>query len=110
MRRKSRRQGRRRRIRHPDLIGFAEALPPSEEDSDSECDGAKPSPIAQPESDFTASLAAEDGFFSRLERISLELDGLMRVVRQGVDSLAAEAGNASVTFGILAFYLEDWDM
>jgi gamma-tubulin complex component 5 len=109
MRHGHRRLGRSRRARKPDFIGFAEALPPSEEDSESESDDVVGEPSAIAQSGVTVSLA-EDGFFPRLERISLELDALMRFVRRGVDSLAAGAGDASATFGILAFYLEDWDM
>lgn len=52
----------------------------------------------------------EDSFLSRLGRISQDLDGLIRFVRRGIESLAAGTGDASVTFGVLAFALENWDL
>jgi gamma-tubulin complex component 5 len=111
MRHRHRRKGRRGRARKPDVIGFAESLPHPEVDSDSgdsdydDDGGAEPSVL---DSSFVS--LGEDNFFGRLERMSLELDGLVRFVRRGVDSLAAGTGDASVTFGILAFCLEDWEL
>lgn len=102
-----RREGRSVRSWKPDVIGFAVTLPPSEEEWDSESDEedfAEPLAI----SSYNSFPLAEEDFFGRLEHIGLELDGLVRSVRRGVNSLAAGTGDASVTFGILAFYLEDW--
>ena len=109
MRRQHRRKGRRGCARKPDVIGFAEALLPSEDDdSDSDSDdydgGVGPSAL-----DDSFISFHEDNFSSRLERIGQELDDLVRLVRRSVDRLAAGGGDASVTFGILAFCLEDWE-
>ena len=51
----------------------------------------------------------EDGFLARLDKMSSELDALVRFVRRGVESLAAGTGEAAPAFGIFAFALEDWD-
>ncbi|KAF9498676.1 hypothetical protein BDN71DRAFT_1443067 [Pleurotus eryngii] len=51
----------------------------------------------------------DDNFLSRVEAMSNELNGLVRFVRRGVESLAGGVGEAAPTFGVLAFTLEDWD-
>jgi gamma-tubulin complex component 5 len=45
-----------------------------------------------------------------LDKLSKELDELVRYVRRAVESLGSAADEASSTFGILAFALEDWDL
>lgn len=102
-----RRKGHKRRAQRPDIIGFAESLPPPDsEDTDSDDDdGAEPSAL---NSSFV-SLPGDD-FFGRLERMRLELGDLVRFVRRSVDSLAAGTGDASAAFRILAFSLEDWEL
>ena len=37
-----------------------------------------------------------------------ELDGLVRFLRKGIEGLAGGTGEATPTFGVLAFALEDW--
>jgi len=70
--------------------------------------------IFPPESSFSyveslnTSFGEED-FFKRIDRMSRELDGLVRFVRRGVESLSRGNGDVALTFGILAFNLEDWD-
>ncbi len=51
----------------------------------------------------------EDEFVVRLDRMSREVDSLVRFVRRGVESLAAGSGEAAALFGMFAFTLEDWD-
>ncbi|KAJ7506637.1 Spc98 family-domain-containing protein [Mycena galericulata] len=50
----------------------------------------------------------EDGY-SRIDKMSSELDGLVRFVRRGVESLAGGTGDAAASFSVLSFALEDWD-
>ncbi|KAI0797115.1 Spc98 family-domain-containing protein [Abortiporus biennis] len=58
----------------------------------------------------TSSISfAEEGFSERLDKMSSELDGLVRFIRRGVESLAAGTSEAASAFGIFAFALEDWD-
>ncbi|EAU84459.2 hypothetical protein CC1G_01455 [Coprinopsis cinerea okayama7 len=53
----------------------------------------------------------DDGdFFGRIEKISREVDGLVRFIRRGVESLAGGTTEAAPAFGVLAFALEDWDL
>ena len=52
----------------------------------------------------------EENFFVRAERMSSELDGLVRFLRRGIESLAGGTGEAAPAFGVLAFALEDWDI
>jgi gamma-tubulin complex component 5 len=61
---------------------------------------------------MAASFASsvEEGFFGRVDKMSTELDGLVRFVRRGVESLSGRAGDAAPAFGVLAFALEDWDL
>ena len=58
--------------------------------------------------DTTISFAEEDAF-TRVEKMSGELDGLVRFIRRGVESLGSKGGPESSTFGVLSFALEDWD-
>jgi gamma-tubulin complex component 5 len=52
---------------------------------------------------------ADDSFLDRIDKMSSELDGLIRFIRRGTESLAGGAGEAAPAFGVLAFALEDWD-
>jgi len=58
--------------------------------------------------DTTISFAEEDAF-TRVEKMSSELDGLIRFIRRGVENLGSKGGPESSTFGVLSFALEDWD-
>ena len=58
--------------------------------------------------DATISFAEEDAF-RRVEKMSSELDGLIRFIRRGVENLEGKGGPESSTFGVLSFALEDWD-
>lgn len=53
---------------------------------------------------------AEESFTVKIDRVSDELDGLVRYVRKAVDVLAGGSNETSATFGVLAFMLEEWDM
>ena len=58
--------------------------------------------------DTTISFAEEDAF-TRVDKMSRELDGLVRFIRRGVENLGGKGGPESSTFGVLSFALEDWD-
>lgn len=58
--------------------------------------------------DTTISFAEEDAF-TRAEKMSSELDTLIRFIRRGVENLGSKGDTESSTFGILSFSLEDWD-
>ncbi|KAI0092411.1 Spc98 family-domain-containing protein [Irpex rosettiformis] len=98
------------------IIGFSQslsAIPPS---SDSESDSGEDDGDQDYSnvSSFSAQHASEsyvdeDNFVVRLDKMSSELDALVRFVRRGVESLAAGSGEAASSFGIFAFALEDWD-
>ncbi|KAJ7827542.1 hypothetical protein B0H14DRAFT_3720657 [Mycena olivaceomarginata] len=47
---------------------------------------------------------------SRIDRMATELDGLVRFIRRGVESLAGGTGDAASSFSVLSFSLEDWDL
>jgi gamma-tubulin complex component 5 len=53
--------------------------------------------------------SADGGFLDRVDKMTSELDGLVRFVRRGTESLAGGTGDAAPTFGVLAFALDDWD-
>ncbi|TFK94263.1 hypothetical protein K466DRAFT_593763 [Polyporus arcularius HHB13444] len=111
-------RSRRLRKQRRDVIGFAQApslLQDSESSSDEE--GLDEESLAgrsgrEPSFSLVASTTAsfmEDGFLARLDKMSGELDALVRFVRRGVESLAAGTGEAAPAFGVFAFALEDWD-
>ncbi|KAF8528848.1 Spc98 family-domain-containing protein [Hysterangium stoloniferum] len=105
------RRHRRRRALKPDIIAFTEQLPPSDMSDSTDTEDSEES-VGEVAGTFeNCSISnSEDSFMSRLSHISQELDGLVRFVRRGIESLAAGTGDASTTFGILAFDLESWDL
>ncbi|KAI0660705.1 Spc98 family-domain-containing protein [Cubamyces menziesii] len=119
--RRSRHRSRRLRRQRRDVIGFAQApslLHPSDDsasESDEDEEGLDEASLAgrsgREPSFFSTTTAsfAEDGFMERLDKMSSELDALVRFVRRGVESLAAGTGEAAPAFGMFAFALEDWD-
>ena len=92
------------------VIGFSQSfrsLVSLDSDSDeAEDDGDSPS-FSLGATSMTSG--EDDNFLSRVEAMSNELNGLVRFVRRGVESLAGGVGEAAPTFGVLAFTLEDWD-
>ncbi|KAL0950084.1 hypothetical protein HGRIS_010085 [Hohenbuehelia grisea] len=109
-----RHRSRRQRRQSRNVIGFE--LPPREtlESSDSEeSDHGSENPMAAPETTFSmagsSAMSSEDDFHGRFEKMSADLDDLVRFIRRGVESLAGGIGEAAPSFGIFAFTLEDWD-
>jgi len=108
-------RSRRQRRQRKDVIGFSVSLPTdTEDDSDSDADTdaqvheAEGRSVLEPSFSIAPSYAEED-FSTRLEKLSGELDGLVRYIRRGAESLARGTSDAASAFGVLAFMLEDWD-
>ena len=112
----TRHRSRRLRAQRRNVIGFADASAPSllpSDSSDSDDDGADGGASATSFS-FGASFvtdggAADEGALARLDKMSSELDALVRFVRRGVESLAAGTSEAAPAVGIFAFALGAWD-
>jgi gamma-tubulin complex component 5 len=103
-----RHRSRRARKMKKNTIGFD--LAPreiSDSESNSEVDEGD-----APETSFSMSVSislSSDNFFEQLDKMSRELDTLVKFLRRGVEGLAGDASEAASAFGILAFMLEDWD-
>ncbi|KAH0840303.1 hypothetical protein J3R83DRAFT_1313 [Lanmaoa asiatica] len=110
-----RHRSRRQRRQRKDVIGFsAPLLTDIEDDSDTDTDVDMDADLTGRREAFepsfsVASSYAEGDFSTRLEKLSEELDGLVRYVRRGVENLARGTSDAASAFGVLAFTLEDWD-
>ena len=110
-----RHRSRRQRRQRKDVIGFSVPLPTDTEDSDTDTDADANDDVGQVEgrrADLSMSAApsyTEENLSTRLEKMSGELDGLVRYVRRCAESLARGASDAGSSFGVLAFTLEDWD-
>ncbi|SJL01397.1 uncharacterized protein ARMOST_04719 [Armillaria ostoyae] len=106
-RRRTRGQKRARR----DVIGFSQFMEDASDSSDSD-EGFED--VVAPESSFSVGAStmssSMDGGAVRLDKMSSELDALVRFVRRGAESLAGGTGDAAATFGVIAFTLEDWDI
>lgn len=99
--------------RKSDLTGLTDALPESSSDTGSDEDkddiDEEEYDNVLPSANGSYSLSDDTDTFSvRLSRINNELNGLVRFVSRGVDSLIAGMGESSSVFGALAFSLEDW--
>jgi len=109
-------RSRRRRKQKRNVVGFSQSLQDEDDSSDQEDheagdsggDPLEPSSFSVLSSSIVSSV--EEDFFVRVERMSSELDGLVRFLRRGVESLAGGTGEAAPAFGVLAFALEDWDI
>jgi gamma-tubulin complex component 5 len=106
-----RHRSRRQRQQRKNVIGFSQSLLESHDSS--EDDSEDDEGLQPPEPSFsmtTSSVSSTDeGFFNRLEKMSTELDGLVRFIRRGAETLAGGTSEAAPAFGVLAFSLEDWD-
>ena len=107
-------RSRRQRRQRKNVIGFVQSLQDSIDSSDEDEDEDKfdvgVKDALEPSFASSTSVSyAEEGFNTRMDRMSLELDGLVRFLRRGVESLAGSSSEAAPAFGVLAFALEDWD-
>ena len=125
-----RHRSRRKRKQKRNVIGFSQFLQDEDEDSsdqeefggaergnehsiiNNDDDPLEPSSFSVLSSSTTVSLVGgeDEDFYVRVERMSSELDGLVRFLRRGIESLAGGTGEAAPAFGVLAFALEDWDI
>lgn len=98
--------------RRENVIGFSTSLLEADSSSDSDSD-LDPLEGNAPEPSFSLGQstmsAPDESFVDRLDKMSSELDALVRFIRRGVESLAAGIGEAAPAFGVFAFALEDWD-
>lgn len=106
-RHRSRRQ---RRLRN-NVIGFSRPHIDPESDDDSDTDIEVQNEVAEaPSTSFSlAPSSTEANIPEQLERLSSELDRLVRYIRRGAESLAGGTSDVAYAFGILAFSLDDWD-
>lgn len=108
-----RHRSRRQRQQRRNVIGFSQFLQDdilsSDEEENDEIDIES---TMEPSISIlgNSTMDSEGDFFSRVERMSSELDGLIRFLRRGVESLAGGTSDAASAFGVLAFALEDWDV
>ncbi|KAF9026550.1 hypothetical protein BDZ89DRAFT_1134734 [Hymenopellis radicata] len=103
---KRRRTKTQRRMRR-NVVGFSAVV-----DDDSEDSSDSDEEMEEPQTSFSVAHdvieeAGDD--VGRLDRMSSELDALVKFVRRGAESLAGGSGEAATTFGVIAFTLEDWD-
>lgn len=110
-----RHRSRRQRQQRKNVIGFSQSLQDTEhtsdEDSDlDEKDGVDLDNATEPSYSMGVSVShSESGFSNHIDKMAAELDGLVRFIRRGTESLAGGTGEAAPAFGVLAFALEDWD-
>ena len=107
-----RHRSRRQRRQHKDVIGFSVPLPTdTEDDTDTDTDTDMDADVDRTDAPSFSAVPSytEEDFSTRLEKLSGELDGLVRYVRRGAESLARGRSDAGSSFGVFAFTLEDWD-
>jgi len=119
-------RSRRRRKQKRNVVGFSQFLQDEDDDDDdssdqeNEVEGIEQHSINNSDplepssfsvlSSSTLGEGEDEDFFVRVERMSSELDGLVRFLRRGIESLAGGTEEAAPAFGVLAFALEDWDI
>jgi gamma-tubulin complex component 5 len=107
-----RHRSRRHRREQRNVIGFSQSIQYSlAEDTDSDENDDE---VHALESSFSVVNAttvsfAEESFSSRLDKMGAELDGLVRFIRRGAESLGNGTPDIASAFGMFAFTLEDWD-
>lgn len=106
-----RHRSRSQRRHQRNVVSFSQVTrQPVLDESDSESDFDEKSAVEPSFSAAGASVSlAEGGLSARLDKMASELDGLVRFIRRGAESLAGGASEAAPAFGVFAFALEDWD-
>lgn len=51
----------------------------------------------------------DGGITERMDKIAVELDAHVRLVRRGVETLSMGSDDDAGVFGVLSFLLQDWD-
>jgi gamma-tubulin complex component 5 len=125
-----RRKSRRSRATRKNVIGFLESMHFDETESSSsgddapvvEIDGDEGIPHGRPSLvhpatsyiSFTVPIHEEDDegatFSVQLDKLSTDLDSMVKFIRKSVESLSVGTSEAAATFGILSFMLQDWDL
>ncbi|KAJ7047193.1 Spc98 family-domain-containing protein [Mycena alexandri] len=81
-----------------------------EEEVEVDLDAQEDPGVTEASFSIAASSIEEENGYSRIDKMSTELDGLVRFVRRGVESLAGGTGDVASSFSVLSFALEDWDL
>ncbi|KAJ6532287.1 Spc98 family-domain-containing protein [Mycena vulgaris] len=115
-----RHRSRRLRAQRKNVVSFSQVVQDSDESSDDDevaVDGDgdgdendEGHATTDPSFSMGASVSSFEDGYSRVDKMSAELDGLVRFVRRGVESLAGGTGDAASSFSVLSFALEDWDL
>ncbi|KAJ7094376.1 Spc98 family-domain-containing protein [Mycena epipterygia] len=112
-----RHRSRRQRAQRKNVVSFSHALQESDESSEDDdevdLDGQDDKEGFSGQTSFSmaaSSISSVDDGYSRIDKMSSELYGLVRFVRRGVESLAGGTGHAASSFSVLSFTLEDWDL
>jgi gamma-tubulin complex component 5 len=103
-------RSRRLKRQQKNVIGFSQMIQEEDSSDDEEDVVGDDAANEPPELSLSVSGVHEEDFPSRVERMASELDGLVRFLRRGVESLAGGSTEAAPAFGVFAFALEDWDM
>lgn len=106
---KRHRSRRQRRLRR-NIIGFSAPEIISDDESDDDDNDKTVGDIPEPSFSLAASVMSYEGDLpDHLDKLSSELDGVVRFVRRGSEVWAGSMSKAAPAFGALAFALEDWD-
>lgn len=110
-----RHRSRRLRLESRNLVSFSD-VPRMKEDSDSTDSDIDDSVIPEePPADSTLpsfgtpSFLSDGDFVAQNDKLSKELDSLVRFIRRGVEKAALSTSRVEA-FDILAFALQDWDL
>ncbi|KLO08519.1 hypothetical protein SCHPADRAFT_605654 [Schizopora paradoxa] len=111
----SRHKSRRLRRQNKDVISFLDSRPLSlldDDSEDSDSDTENFTADREPEEVDVSLHQEESDPFSKNEKISADLDGLVRFVRYSVESLSTNASSNkdAGAFEVLSFALQDWDL
>lgn len=108
-----RHRSKRLRRQRRNVVGFSQSdAEDDSQESDSDHDDALWTlrDDQEPAASFASSVSViEESFMMKMDKMSAELDGLVRFIRRGVESLASGGGEAAPAFEVFAFALEDWD-
>ncbi|KAG5648724.1 hypothetical protein DXG03_000071 [Asterophora parasitica] len=104
-----RHRSRRQRRQRQNSMGEPQTLLDMQNSSDEDDDIMMNTEPPEPSFSMNASMSyAEEDLRTQMDKLSSELDGLVRFLKRGVESLAGGTGEAAPAYGVLAFALEDW--
>lgn len=107
-------RSRRLKRQRKNVIGFSQdrPIPLDITDSDSDTDEESVLNSMTIDSDYLAASStsfSDENIVIRLDKMSTELDALVRFIRRGAEGLAGGTGHTASVFDVFAFVLEDWD-